>query len=125
MRGAGETALQVHDPRYEVGRAPRGESMRIGAPSDEGLPRCEGGRAQVVRVQARREPEILEGKGGGRSGRISGLAGCVASEGNQRLESGNQGMGARDWVVYQREGSGGDRGVSAFLSLSFSLYFIF
>ena len=30
MRGAGETALQVHDPRYEVGRAPRGESRRMG-----------------------------------------------------------------------------------------------
>lgn len=99
MRGAGEMALQVHDPRYEVGRAPRGESRRIGAPSDKGLPRCKGGRAQVVRVQARREPEILEGKGGGRSGRVSGLAGCVAIEGNQRLASGNQGVGARDWVV--------------------------
>ena len=42
---------------------PRGESKRRGASSDEGLPRCEGRRAQVVRVQARRELEILEGKG--------------------------------------------------------------
>lgn len=49
-------------PGTRLAVQPRGESRRIGAPSDKGLPRCEGGRAQVVRVQARREPEILEGK---------------------------------------------------------------
>lgn len=47
MRGASEAALQVHNPGYEVGCAPRGESKRRGASSEEGLPRCEGRRAQV------------------------------------------------------------------------------